>query len=268
MMGYPAHFGQIECLKLIASPKFLDKKLGYLGVMLLLDENQEVLTLITNCLKNDMNHPNMYVVGMALSALGNIASPEVSRDLSSEVDKLLTSSNPYIRKKAGLCAIRVIKKVPEFVDIFLPRIHAMMMDKNHSVLSTATSLAIEMCRTSPEMIPPMRKVRCCHDNGSSSCLTTGIDSISSQLISTIVKNMRNLMHIGFSPDYDVSGVTDPFLQVQFLTLLRILAAGDRESSDSINDILAQVAANTEVRERLWDSRSLRSCAYHYGNRGG
>jgi AP-1 complex subunit gamma-1 len=159
MMGYPAHFGQIECLKLIASPKFIDKKLGYLGVMLLLDENQEVLTLITNSLKNDMNHPNMYVVGMALSALGNIASPEVSRDLSSEVDKLLGSSNPYIRKKAGLCAIRVIKKVPEFVDIFLPRIHVMMMDKNHSVLSTATNLAIEMCRTNPDMIPPMRKVR-------------------------------------------------------------------------------------------------------------
>jgi AP-1 complex subunit gamma-1 len=54
------------------------------------------------------------------------------------------------------------------------------------------------------------------------------------------------MHLGFSPDYDVSGITDPFLQVQFLTLLRLLAAGDRESSDSINDILAQVAANTDV----------------------
>jgi AP-1 complex subunit gamma-1 len=133
MLGYPTHFGQMECLKLIASPRFPEKRIGYLALMLLLDERQEVLMLVTNSLKkyvfaasicfcfwclilsiansSDMSHPNPYVVGLALCSLGNIASLEMARDLAQEVEKLLRSTNPYIRKKAALCAIRVVRKV-------------------------------------------------------------------------------------------------------------------------------------------------------------
>lgn len=51
MLGYPAHFGQVECLKLAASAKYTDKRIGYLGAMLLLDERTDVHVLLTNCLK-------------------------------------------------------------------------------------------------------------------------------------------------------------------------------------------------------------------------
>ena len=112
IIGYPAHFGQMACLKLIASPKFTDKRIGYLAAMLLLDERQEVQMLMTNCLKQDMNSTTQFVVGLALCTLGSIASTDMARDLAPEVEKLVKSSNAYIRKKAALCAFKIIRKVP------------------------------------------------------------------------------------------------------------------------------------------------------------
>lgn len=46
-----------------------------------------------------MNSTNVYIVGLALCTLGNIASPEMARDLSGEVERLIASQNSYIRKK-------------------------------------------------------------------------------------------------------------------------------------------------------------------------
>ena len=46
-----------------------------------------------------MNHSNIYVVGLALCTFANISSEEMSRDLVNEIEKLLGSSNTYIRKK-------------------------------------------------------------------------------------------------------------------------------------------------------------------------
>jgi AP-1 complex subunit gamma-1 len=61
----------------------------------------------------------------------------------------------------------------------------------------------------------------------------------------LVKHLKSLTTQGYSPEHDVSGITDPFLQVKLLRLLRLLGRGDGKSSDEMNDILAQVATNTD-----------------------
>lgn len=59
-------------------------------------------TALTFITISDMNHTNMYAVGLALCTFANIASEEMSRDLANEIEKLLGSSNTYIRKKVSL----------------------------------------------------------------------------------------------------------------------------------------------------------------------
>ncbi|KAK4057484.1 clathrin associated protein complex large subunit [Microbotryomycetes sp. JL221] len=225
MLGYPAHFGQIECLKLVASPRFTDKRLGYLGIMLLLDENQEVLTLVTNSLKNDMNSPNASTVSLALCTFANISSEEMARDLVTEVERCLGSGNAYIRKKAALAAMRCIYKVPDLVDHFEGRATSLLSDRNHGVLLTGVTLVTEMCRL------------------------VGADPFR-QTVPLLVRHLKALVTTGYSPEHDVSGITDPFLQVKVLRLLRLLGRDDVEASETMNDILAQVATNTEAAKNV------------------
>ncbi|EST06595.1 Clathrin/coatomer adaptor, adaptin-like, N-terminal [Kalmanozyma brasiliensis GHG001] len=230
MLGYPAHFGQIECLKLVATPRFTDKRLGYLGIMLLLDENTEVLTLVTNGLKNDMEHSNMYVCGLALCTFANIASEEMSRDLCNEIEKLMGSSNTYIRRKAAICAMRIVRKVPDLIDHFVDRTKQLLSDKNHGVLLCAVTLAIEICRQDDEALQEYRRA-----------------------VPLLVQHLKSLVTTGYSPEHDVSGITDPFLQVKILRLLRILGKENAQASETMNDILAQVATNTEASKNVGNS---------------
>lgn len=224
MLGYPTHFGQMECLKSIASAGFPEKRIGYLGLMLLLDERQEVLMLVTNSLKQDLNHTNQYIVGLALCALGNICSAEMARDLAPEVERLLQFRDPNIRKKAALCSIRIIKKVPDLAENFINPAAALLKEKHHGVLITGIQLVTDLCKVSTEALEFFRKPKC---------------------LDGLVKTLRDVVNSPYAPEYDIAGITDPFLHIRLLKLLRVLGQGDADASDCMNDILAQVATKTE-----------------------
>uniref|UniRef100_A0A8C8ZUF7 AP-1 complex subunit gamma n=1 Tax=Prolemur simus TaxID=1328070 RepID=A0A8C8ZUF7_PROSS len=223
MLGYPAHFGQMECLKLIASPRFTDKRVGYLGAMLLLDERQDAHLLITNSIKNDLSQGIQPVQGLALCTLSTMGSAEMCQDLATEVEKLLLQPSPYVRKKAILTAVHIIRKVPELSNIFLPSCAQLLHERHHGVLLGTITLITELCERSPAALRHFRKV-----------------------VPQLVQKLRTLVTTGYSTEHSISGVSDPFLQVQILRLLRILGRNHEESSEAMNDLLAQVATNTDT----------------------
>jgi AP-1 complex subunit gamma-1 len=160
---------------------------------------------------------------LALTAIGNIASPEICRDLMPEVEKLLSNANPYIRKKASLCAVRALRKVPDLVDGFQLRGKGLLSDKYHGPLISTLTLLVELCDINPACIISLRKYA-----------------------PDLVKVLKNLVMSGSGAvEYDVQGITDPFLQCRLLILLKYLARDSKETAETINDILAQVTTNTD-----------------------
>nr|XP_037843452.1 AP-1 complex subunit gamma-like 2 isoform X3 [Chlorocebus sabaeus] len=280
MLGYPAHFGQMECLKLIASSRFTDKRVGYLGAMLLLDERHDAHLLITNSIKNDLSQGIQPVQGLALCTLSTMGSAEMCRDLAPEVEKLLLQPSPYVRKKAILTAVHMIRKVPELSSVFLPPCVHLLHERHHG---KAVGLPI-LCFSSVDrrienrMGTPAHRRRVAHTHRhtrnrlscpwpppfTSPTLTPGILLGTITLITELcerspaalrhfrkvvpqlVQILRTLVTTGYSTEHSISGVSDPFLQVQILRLLRILGRNHEESSETMNDLLAQVATNTDT----------------------
>ena len=185
---------------------------------------------------SDLNHSNQYVVGLALCTLGNIASIEMSRDLFSEIETLLSTANPYIRRKAALCAMRICRKVPDLQEHFVEKAKVLLSDRNHGVLLCGLTLVTSMCEAEDveggeEMVVDMFRP-----------LTVGL-----------VRTLKGLASSGYAPEHDVTGITDPFLQVKILRLLRVFGRGDARTSEQINYILEHVSTNTDSSKNVGNS---------------
>jgi AP-1 complex subunit gamma-1 len=230
MLGYPTHFGQMECLKLISAASFPEKRIGYLALTLLLTESTEVLTLVTNSLKMDLMNPNQYIVALSLISIGNLATQDMARDLASDVEKILNQNNSYLRKKAALATIRLFKKEPDLIEHMTESVIGLLKDRAHGVLITGLQLIAEVIELEPTQVDNFRS-----------------------LVPSLVRLLRNFITMGYSPEHDVGGIADPFLQVKLLYLLKVLGRDSEEASDHMNDVLAQVATNTETSKNSGNS---------------
>ena len=95
-----------------------------------------------------------------------------------------------MKKKALLCGVKLIHKEPELMETFLPATRTVLSEKNHGVLITGISLITEMAEKNTDIRNHFKK--CVH---------------------SLVRILKNLNMSGYSPEHDVNGISDPFLQV-------------------------------------------------------
>ncbi|KAI9703728.1 MAG: clathrin associated protein complex large subunit [Candelina mexicana] len=160
----------------------------------------------------------------------------MARDLFPEIETLLSTANPYIRRKAALCAMRICRKVPDLQEHFIDKAKILLSDRNHGVLLCGLTLVASMCEADEA------------EGG-----VEGIVDMFRPLSGGLVRILKGLTSSGYAPEHDVTGITDPFLQVKLLRLLRVLAKGDAQTSEQVNDILAQVATNTDSSKNVGNS---------------
>ena len=75
----------------------------------------------------------MYEAGVTLSSLACFMSPDLARDLTNDVMTLLTSTKPYVRKKAVLLLYKIFLRYPEALRAAFPRLKERLEDPDPGV---------------------------------------------------------------------------------------------------------------------------------------
>lgn len=132
--------------------------------------------------------------------------------------------------------MRICRKVPDLQEHFVEKAKLLLSDRNHGVLLCGLTFVTSMCEADEA------------EGGEE-----GIVDMFRPLVPGLVRTLKGLASSGYAPEHDVNGITDPFLQVKILQLLRVLGRGDPHTSEQINDILAQVATNTESAKNVGNS---------------
>ena len=144
------------------------------------------------------------------------------RELASEVGKLMSSSFVFLKKKAALACIKIVKKCPELRETFIYHLHSYFEYKNHGVLLAGCALANEIFKADPSQVKKFIKYT-----------------------SVFTRHLKNLISSNYSSDFDVNGVTDPFLQCQILCILKHFGAGNKEISEEMKDIISDISTTAE-----------------------
>ena len=224
MMGYQTSFMQMSCINLLASSDFTEKRIAYSALPLVIDSTSQVLLLATSTIKKDLqNKENPDIQALALNAVGDVCTPDMCREISMEVANLISNGEEAnVKKKAACAAVIIIKNCPETIDSFIDKIPTLLEDRTHSVCLAGIYLVLEMISKKPSIVDKIKKYH-----------------------SMFVKYERSLLSVSYSPEFDVNGITDPFLQAKILEILQYTAKDDKELIDELADLFVSVQSITE-----------------------
>lgn len=154
LLGHDIDFGHMEAVNLLSSNKYSEKQIGYLFISVLVNTNSDLIKLIIQSIKNDLNSRNPIHVNLALQCIANIGSRDMAEAFSNDIPKLLVSGDTMdvVKQSAALCLLRLFRTCPEIIPggEWTSRIIHLLNDQHMGVVTAATSLIDALVKKNPE----------------------------------------------------------------------------------------------------------------------
>ncbi|KAJ2779708.1 AP-3 complex subunit delta [Coemansia javaensis] len=155
MLGYDMNWASFNVVEVMASPRFGEKRTGYLAAAQSFNQETDVLMLVTNLIRKDLAAPSAMEVGLALDGLAQTATAELAADLFDDVLAVLGHPRACVRKKAVVCLYRLVQRHPEGLPALVPQLKERLDDPDPSVVSAAVGVVCELARTDPRSYLPL-----------------------------------------------------------------------------------------------------------------
>ncbi|CEP62437.1 Apl5p LALA0_S05e05644g [Lachancea lanzarotensis] len=156
MYGFDMAWANFHILEVMSSSKLQHKRIGYLAASQSFYKDADVLMLATNLLKKDLRYEgrndgrnDVLTMGVTLSGLSTMVTAPLARDICEDLFGMLSSSRPYIRKKAVAALFKVFLQFPEALRDHFDRFTAKLRDDDQSVVSATVSVICELSKKNP-----------------------------------------------------------------------------------------------------------------------
>ncbi|KAI1776093.1 Adaptor protein complex AP-3 delta subunit [Hypoxylon cercidicola] len=142
MFGHDMSWASFNVLEVMASPKYHQKRVGYLGAIQSFRTDTEVLMLATNLLKKDLTAASTTTIALPIVTLPHVITPSLALSVLPDLLPRLSHTHPAIRKKTIVTLYRLALVYPETLRAAWPRIKERLMDKGEDSSVTAAIINV------------------------------------------------------------------------------------------------------------------------------
>ncbi|KAJ3473538.1 hypothetical protein NLG97_g10255 [Lecanicillium saksenae] len=157
MVGHDMSWASFHVLEVMSSPKYAQKRVGYLGAVQSFRADTEVLMLATNLLKKDLSAAAPTVMSLPIATLPHVITPSLALSTLSDLLPRLSHSHANIRKKTLVTLYRLALVYPEALRAAWPKIKERLMDaeEDPSVTAAIVNVVCELGWRRPHDFLPL-----------------------------------------------------------------------------------------------------------------